>query len=96
MLRCLADLWSVDEHSRSCRSGSSKTFGPRGSSSVTKLCNFVTDEDPRGPNVLLEPDLQLRECSSTLHKSNVQQPLLTAVTVLRIRIKPALIENTAE
>ena len=37
MLRCLADLWGVDEHSRSCRSGSSKTFQPQGSSSVTKL-----------------------------------------------------------
>ena len=31
------DLWSVDEHSRSCRSGSSKTFRPQRSSSVTKL-----------------------------------------------------------
>ena len=37
MLRCLADLWSVDEHSCSCRSGSSKMFRPRRSSSVTKL-----------------------------------------------------------
>ena len=30
---------------------------------------FVTDGDPRGRNVLLEADLQLHECSSTLHKS---------------------------
>ena len=31
--------------------------------------SFVTDKDSRGQNVLLEPDLQLRECSSMLHKS---------------------------
>ena len=31
--------------------------------------SYKTDEDPRGRNVLLELDLQLRECSSTLHKS---------------------------
>ena len=34
------------------KESSSKTFRPRGSSSVTK--RFVTDEDPRGRNVLLE------------------------------------------
>ena len=64
---CYVDLWSVDEHSRSRRSGSSKMFRPRRSSTVMK--HFVTGEDPRGRSVLLEPDLQLRECSSTLHKS---------------------------
>ena len=39
------------------KESSSKTFRPRGSSSVTKLIQFiifVTDEDPRGRNVLLE------------------------------------------
>ena len=35
------------------KESSSKTFRPRGSSSVTKTV-FVTDEDPRGRNVLLE------------------------------------------
>ena len=42
------------------KESSSKTFRPRGSSSVTKhqfiqfYISFVTDEDPRGRNVLLE------------------------------------------
>ena len=37
------------------KESSSKTFRPRGSSSVTKhVTDFVTDEDPRGRNVLLE------------------------------------------
>ena len=58
--KCLADLWSVDKHSR--RSGSSKPFGPLKSSSVTKLMK-----------TLLEPDLQLRECSSMLHRSARQR-----------------------
>ena len=43
--------------------------------------SFVTDEDPRGQNVLLESDLQLRECSSTLHKS-VRQRSMSASTTL--------------
>ena len=36
---------------------------------------FATDEDPRGRNVLLEPDPQLRECSSTLHNSARQRSM---------------------
>ena len=35
---------------------------------VIARTSFVTDEEPRSRNVLLEPDLQLSECSSTLHK----------------------------
>ena len=36
---------------------------------------FVTDKNPCGRNVLLEPDLQLCECSSTLHKSARQRSM---------------------
>ena len=37
------------------KESSSKTFRPRGSSSVTKLMknSFVTDEDPRGRKIFL-------------------------------------------
>ena len=34
---------------------------------VKTFHQFEINENPGGRNVLLEPDLQLRECSSTLH-----------------------------
>ena len=46
-----------------------KCFDDKGLHQLQNSISFVTDEDPRGRKVVLEPDLQLRECSSTLHKS---------------------------
>ena len=49
--------------------------------------SFVTDEDLRCRNILLEPDLQLRECSSTLHKSARQRSMRLYHIISPIRDK---------